>query len=242
MQGGALRTEVTAGDPYLHTSQGLAFDIEGNDFQYIEVRMKLSGGSAGAEFFWANTVEGLDQGFVAGKERGFRCTPDGEWHTYFVYPLWRGKVSGLRLDLPDGEGTKVELDYIRIIQGQRGEHDPKSPVWDFTQGNGAWLAMSGGTHLTSGAAGTETTLLADGVTLVSPALDLKTDDYQGRLPGIADLGQARGRAVLVGHQRRQLPRLQCGAVRGPRGSVHHDAAACGRPHVGGRPQATEPAA
>ena len=96
VQGGALRTEVTAGDPYLHTSQGLAFDIEGNDFQYIEVRMKLSGAEMpGAEFFWANTVEGKDQGFVAGKERGFRCTPDGEWHTYFVYPLWQGKVPRL---------------------------------------------------------------------------------------------------------------------------------------------------
>ena len=108
----------------------------------------------------------------------FSCTPDGEWHTYFVYPLWHGKVWRLRLDLPEGEGTKVELDYIRIIQGQRGEHDPKSPVWDFTQGNGAWLAMSGGTHLTSDATGTETTLLADGVTLTSPVLDLKTDDYK----------------------------------------------------------------
>ena len=115
---------------------------------------------------------------MAGKERGFRCTPDGEWHTYFVYPLWQGKVARLRLDLPEGEGTKVELDYIRVVQGQRGEHDPKSPVWDFTQGNGAWLAVSGGTHLTSGAAGTATKLLADGVTLASPALDLKTDDYQ----------------------------------------------------------------
>ncbi|MHB8974613.1 MAG: hypothetical protein ACYC3X_29660 [Pirellulaceae bacterium] len=74
VQGGALRTEVTAGDPYLHTSLGLAFNIEGNDFQYIEVRMKLSGKpeNTGAEFFWSNTVEGTDQGFVAGKERGFR--------------------------------------------------------------------------------------------------------------------------------------------------------------------------
>ena len=51
-------------------------------------------------------------------------------------------------------------------------------MWDFTQGNGAWLAVSGGTHLTSGAAGTTTTLLADGVTLASPALELKTDDYK----------------------------------------------------------------
>jgi hypothetical protein len=178
VQGGTLRTEVTAGDPYMNSSEVLAADVEGNDFQYIETRMKLSGQGTSAEFFWSSVVDGKEQGFVAGKERGFRCLPDGQWHTYFVYPLWRGKVAGLRFDPPEGKGATVELDCIRIMQGQRGEHDLKSPVWDFSQGNGAWLAMSGGTHLTSGAAGTSSTLLADGETLVSPALDLKTEDYK----------------------------------------------------------------
>ncbi len=178
VQGGTLRTTVTAGDPYMHSSHDLAARVDGNDFQYIEVRLKLSGQGSGAEFFWSSVIDGNEQGFVAGKERGFRCVADGDWHTYFVYPLWRGKVSSLRFDPPEGKGTTVELDYIRIMQGQRGEHDPKSAAWDFSQGNGAWLAMSGGTHLTSAAAGTSSTLLADGVTLVSPALDLKTEAYK----------------------------------------------------------------
>ena len=154
VRGGTLRTEVTGGDPYMHT-MSLRADITCNDFQYIELRMKLDGRGTGAEFFWASVVGGARRGFVAGEERSFQCIPDGQWHTYFVYPLWRDKVWGLRLDLPEGDGTAVELDYIRIWQGQRVEHDPRSPAWDFTQSSGAWLAVSGGTHLTGGAAGAE---------------------------------------------------------------------------------------
>lgn len=177
VRGGTLRTEVTGGDPYMHT-MSLRADITCNDFQYIELRMKLDGRGTGAEFFWASVVGGARRGFVAGEERSFQCIPDGQWHTYFVYPLWRDKVWGLRLDLPEGDGTAVELDYIRIWQGQRVEHDPRSPAWDFTQSSGAWLAVSGGTHLTGGAAGAETTLLTGAVTLISPVLDLQTTDYR----------------------------------------------------------------
>lgn len=173
--GGVLRVEVTGGDPYLHASSGHAFDLEGNDFQYIEIRMRCRGGE-GAEFFWADTVEGRDQGFVAGKERGFPCLADGQWHTYILHPLWQGRVTRLRFDPPGDEGNTVEVDFIRILQGPQSRHDPASPAWDFRGDTGAWVAASGGTPLAATARGARTEVVAGALLLVSPVLRLKAED------------------------------------------------------------------
>ena len=115
VEGGVLKTSVTNSDPYMHSAAGQSFDLQGNDFQYLEIRMRHSVGT-GAEFFWANTIEGKDAGFVAGKERGFACVPGDEWHVYRLYPMWQGQVTRLRLDPPEGEDGVVEIDYLRIIQ------------------------------------------------------------------------------------------------------------------------------
>lgn len=175
VSGGTLKTEVTSGDPYMIDESPNSFSLQANDFQYVEIRMRHSGGLAG-EFFWSEMVGGKEEGFVAGKERSFPAIPDNQWHVYHVYPLWKGTITRLRLDPPaenDSSGT-VEIDYIRIIQGQKGEHDPTSAVWDFTKGNGAWIAMAGGSHLTASPAGTQTEMDAKVLQLVSPPLELKT--------------------------------------------------------------------
>jgi hypothetical protein len=176
---GVLRSRVTGGDPYMHASEGHAFDIEGNGFQYVEIRMKHDAGK-GAEFFWAATTEGRDAGFVAGKERGFACVADDEWHTYHVYPLWQGTITRLRLDAPGGDDDRatIEIDYIRIIQGPRSEHDPRSPTWDLTEGNGGWVAVAGGTHLAATPEGARSELTSESLALVSPIVDLQADDYK----------------------------------------------------------------
>jgi hypothetical protein len=179
VEGGVLKTRVTDGDPYMHSSAGQSFDLQGNDFQYIEIRMKHAEGE-GAEFFWANTIEGKDAGFVAGKERGFACIPGDEWHVYRVYPMWQGQVTRLRLDPPEGEDgdATIEIDYIRIVQGPVSTHDPQSPAWDLTKGNGGWVAQTGGTLLAETPQGAQTELTADSVTLVGPPVELKADAYR----------------------------------------------------------------
>ncbi len=175
VQGGVLKTTVTDGDPYMHASSGQSFDLECNDFQYIEVRMRHDSGES-AEFFWADTTAGADAGFVGGKERGFPCVPDNEWHTYHVYPLWQGRVSRLRLD-PPGEGS-IEIDHVRVVQGQRSEHDAASPSWDLTAGAGGWIAAAGGTHIACSPRGTSTTLTAERAVLIGPAVSLSAADYR----------------------------------------------------------------
>lgn len=175
--GGTLKTRVIGPDPYMHDSAGQAFEITCNDSQYIEVRMRHDDGE-GAEFFWADTTEGADAGFVAGKERGFSTEPDGEWHVYHVYPLWSGKVTRLRLDPPGEDGAEVEIDYLRIIQGPISSHDPNSPAWDFGGNNGGWIAVTGGSHLAQTPEGARTTLAAESVNLTGPAVDLQAADYK----------------------------------------------------------------
>ncbi len=161
----------------MHASAGYAFKLQANDFQYIELRMKTNAGR-GAEFFWANTTEGKDAGFVAGKERGFSCLADNEWHVYHVYPLWQGEVSRLRLDPPEGEGTEVAIDYIRIVQGAQSAHDPASPTWNLKHDGGGWVAVAGGTHLAPSDQGTGTRLTAETMTLISPRVTLQSAGYR----------------------------------------------------------------
>ncbi|MFQ6097031.1 MAG: hypothetical protein ACE5O2_04830 [Armatimonadota bacterium] len=128
VEDGVLKARATGFDPYMHASRGRAFDIQGNDFQYIEIRMKCRVGRS-AEFFWAETVEGKDYGFVAGKERHFGTIPDGQFHTYRVFPLWQGRVTRLRLDPVDDD--EIEIDYIRIYQ--QPYEAPVGPkfAWEF---------------------------------------------------------------------------------------------------------------
>jgi hypothetical protein len=170
--GGVLKTKATDNDPYMHASRANAFDIQGNPYQYIEVRMRCDAGKS-AEFFWANTTEGADSGFVAGKERGFSCLPDGEWHTYYVYPGWSGQVTRLRMDPP--EGASIEVDYIRIIQGPQSNHDPASPDFSFSVDPGAALASSGGTPLRVVPGGAATDIVAEPLKIVSAPVELKAE-------------------------------------------------------------------
>jgi hypothetical protein len=169
---GALKTKAIDNDPYMHASRGQAFDIQGNPYQYIEVRMRCDAGKT-AEFFWADTTEGVDSGFVAGKERSFPCIPDGQWHTYYVYPGWSGHITRLRMDPPDG--ATIEIDYIRIVQGPISKHDPASPDFDLSADPGAALASSGGTPLRPVQGGAATEIIAEPLKIVSAPVELKAD-------------------------------------------------------------------
>lgn len=169
---GVLKTRAIDSDPYMHCSRGNAFDIQGNPYQYIEVRMRCDAGKS-AEFFWSDTTQGADSGFVAGKERGFACLPDGEWHMYYVYPGWSGRVTRLRMDPPDG--AAIEVDYIRIIQGPQSNHDPTSPDFSFSADPGAAVASSGGTPLRVVPGGVATDIVAEPLKIVSAPVELKAE-------------------------------------------------------------------
>ena len=173
--GGALKTRAIGGDPYMISSQDNTFDIEANDFQYIEIRLK-SDKDGGAEYFWANTVEGKDAGFVGGHERAFAVKGDGQFHVYRVYPVWQGHVTRLRLDPPDD--ASIEIDYIRVMQAPASHHEPTSPRWDFkTEAAGGFIPTSG-CRTDSDAAGLKVTFDDENAILMSPPLDLSAADYK----------------------------------------------------------------
>lgn len=138
---GALKTRATDGDPYMIAAGAKAFELEGNDFQYIEIKLKAQK-DGGGEFFWANTAEGRDQGFAAGQEIPFSIKGDGAFRVYRVFPGWKGSVTRLRFDPP--EGSQIEIASIRVMQAPVSRHDPASRRWDFgVDGAGGFVPTSG---------------------------------------------------------------------------------------------------
>jgi hypothetical protein len=172
--GGILKTHATAGDPYMIASEGDAFDLTANDFQYVEIRLKSDKDGYG-EFFWASTVEGKDAGFVGGKERGFGVRGDGQFHIYRVFPIWQGRVTRLRFDPPDD--ANLEIDYIRVMQTPPSTHEATSPRWDFAKdGAGGFIPTSGCTY-DAQAGGLKVTMDNENAILTSSVLDLSAADY-----------------------------------------------------------------
>lgn len=169
--GGVMRAAVTGGDPYLCLSPAKAFEIRANDYQYLELRMRVEKGTS-AEFFWASSPDGEATGFFAGKERGFPVVADGEFHTYVLYPMWSGIITSLRLDLPDAGSYLAEVDYLRLMQNPVVATDPKATAWDLSQEGGGWVAMSGGTQFEANAQGATTALTGETATLAGPRCEL----------------------------------------------------------------------
>jgi hypothetical protein len=117
--GGSLSGNPTSGDPKLTRS---GFQIPGNLAAYLIVRLKKTGATGSAEYFWANE----DGGFGTTRRNAFTTINDGKFHTYFLSPAtganaanWMGKtISSLRLD-PNStnDGSRLDLDYILFSDG-----------------------------------------------------------------------------------------------------------------------------
>ena len=185
VSGGVLHGQVTGDDPYMICGRGQSFDIQGGDYQAVVIRAKVKDGGA-AEFFWASSTEGRDLGFVAGKEIAFHMVADGRFHTYHVFPLWKGRVTRLRFDPPGGRGQEVRIDYIAVVEFPQPESLPAEPVWSFDRGLEGFVPQSdvesfqigGGLVTLESFAGQEPTLLSpplDGDTRVLRYLTIRCE-------------------------------------------------------------------
>jgi hypothetical protein len=185
VSGGVLHGQVTGDDPYTICSKGQSFDIQGGDYQAVVIRAKVKDGGA-AEFFWASSTGGRDLGFVAGKEIAFHMVADGRFHTYHVFPLWKGRVTRLRFDPPGGRGQEVWIDYIAIVEFPQPESLLAEPVWNFDRGLEGFVPQSdvesfhvgGGLVTLESFAGQEPTLLSpplDGDTRVLRYLTIRCE-------------------------------------------------------------------
>ncbi len=109
---GRLKIGITGGDPYIHSSPGLAINC--SNANYASIRMMASGGST-AQFFWSGSAGG----WSGDRHVDFNIYPDNKWHVYTVKlpASWTGTVTQFRFD-PVGDGAAngqtVYVDWIRI--------------------------------------------------------------------------------------------------------------------------------
>jgi len=76
--------------------------------------MKLDAGSVG-QLFWRT----IDEPESEAASVRFATTADGGFHTYLLdlgkVATWRDRVARLRLDPNSNPGSRVEIDFIRML-------------------------------------------------------------------------------------------------------------------------------
>jgi hypothetical protein len=94
----------------------LTQSFDGNQFKYIEIRMKYSGSEP--DLFWRQNTNSYH-----GSRRVDFGAGVGQWHTYLIdftdEPMW-ANTTFLRLDPTQGAGHTFELDYVRVRKGAYG--------------------------------------------------------------------------------------------------------------------------
>ena len=111
--GGMLSARTTSRDPAFHC----ATKIRAKDFSGIELALaiKSSRGKEDLQLFWATLngpyrEEASVRTAVVADGRMQTCRLDLSGH-----PLWRGMITGLRLDVGSTPDAEVRIDFIRLI-------------------------------------------------------------------------------------------------------------------------------
>ena len=121
---GHLTVKSTGSNPSV-ISPGIQFPgrritgIEAQAFPKIEIRMKLSSGSAAQLYFTALLPDYThDYAFDESKSLSFPVLGDSQFHIYTLdmtqVEKWKGSIEQLRLDLTGTRAT-IEVDYIRFV-------------------------------------------------------------------------------------------------------------------------------
>ena len=110
---GIMRMAITGSDP--HIERGM-LRVPPDTHSAVRVRMRITGGAAKGQFFWATADE---PGYRDDKYLNFTTEPDGEWHEYLIpvgeHAKWRGQqIVAVRLDptVGDAKGATVEIDSV----------------------------------------------------------------------------------------------------------------------------------
>ena len=114
---GTLKTSSLGGDPYMGFQSSL--DIDGQEYKYIEIRMKVSAGNDAYIYF--TTVS--DHIFDANKIKHFSITSGNNFEIYKIdmsnVATWNDIISQIRLD-PTNVIADIEIDYIRLVKDTAG--------------------------------------------------------------------------------------------------------------------------
>lgn len=145
IEDGVLNARFTGSDPLLISPK---FSVTPRAGLYVEFRLKTVTRSKG-ELFYAADESGPYNGFSQARSVIWPLVPDGEWHTYRVFPDW-GELENLiriRLDfgVPDSsmfEKEGIELDYVRILDiGLDSLPLVETPRWSFGAGESDWCVL-----------------------------------------------------------------------------------------------------
>lgn len=167
---GVLICRAIGSDPILELRPLL--DLKTSPWQQIEVRLKADRDGV-AEFFWSGVATGRFGGFSQEKTTRFNVAGDGQWHTYRLLPFWHpeGKIVRLRFDVYDG--TKFEVDSIRITE-LSVRPSVERAEFDFTRGSQGWQAINEA-RLATGPQGLVLSAPARDSFALSPPLRVKAD-------------------------------------------------------------------
>ena len=109
---GALQVQTTGGDPFFGRTISL-----GTDYRILEFRMKITEGSPSPmRFYWAENTDGRRNLAELTAHSITELATDGEFHVYRVdfRQATEGSFSVLRIDPGNGEGSSLQLDYLRL--------------------------------------------------------------------------------------------------------------------------------
>ncbi|MHC1765762.1 MAG: putative Ig domain-containing protein [Verrucomicrobiia bacterium] len=110
-QDGLLTVTTIGGDPFF-VRGGLPTD---NGYRILELRMRVVSGGTGLRLYWSEDApnRGMSEATAWSLPE---INTDGEFHVYQVSfaNSTLGPFTAMRLDPPDGEGTILDIDYIRL--------------------------------------------------------------------------------------------------------------------------------
>lgn len=128
------------------------------------------------QVFWANSAQGQYGGYDAKKSAFFTVVPGGSGK-YRIFPFWgrEGKILKLRLDPPDGGGTRFVLKAVRVLD-IRSAPLAASAAWRFGGADNGWTEAANVRVIAKDAAGWNLAASGPRPLLLSPMLDVPADE------------------------------------------------------------------
>jgi len=220
--GGILSATSNTADPQLsrtNISGGPDLDLGWNDF--IDIRIRLPLNYAGnIEIYYGFTA--TTDGFAS--QRGFSGTrmvtipnsviaKDNAFHVYRIdmglEPLWRGKLSDLRIDPATLNGTAFSLDYVRI--GDVPGNDYTTRISENCPAHGTVKVLDGRTHTVRSMESKRFRIIYSDLTLTEdPGVPWSDAKSRGTLRNLEEIWQ-----VYVKRYGYKEPCYPMGAATGP---------------------------
>jgi Leucine-rich repeat (LRR) protein len=168
---GGYKYATKSSDPWIN---GYSFNIEADDYKYVEVEMSTTADACGQIYFRTGA-----SGFSEGTRLNFTPVNDGQMHKYIIPTSsstgWTGIVQQLRLDPACNPvaGSEIVVKKIAI----RKDIQPSGLKYDFTYTDNMWDQANVIRLIGTSNEGVEYKVTGGDPILKTPMLSLPADDY-----------------------------------------------------------------